>query len=414
MKKMLLMAMAAAGVLTACTSNDGFDNEVAKGDLQQIKLGVSAAVSTSRGTGTVGSADSESNAWAGQYLWVSMLDKGTLNATKYEAVGGVVSDGPIFEDKLFVAPADGDEGLTTADDGTIAYYPTQGASDFWGYRVDDAANLNDEPGFSPKTKPAVLLCNSQNEEVEAAQATRRVVELKINGSQDIMAGKAEIGADADLLGTQPENFFSAFSARKGVQPNINFNHLLTRFTFQVKAGNKAATGDAGAGTQPVQVTKVTVSSKNCAKLVVAYTEAQQPQLLTFNDEEPVELALMQRTGSANDALTALQTVPLTWNAEENEGETLPVGESLMVAPGETEYTMHLTLAQTVQVKADGTTASKTLEIIKPIKLPSADAFQAGHSYNVVITVYGLEKVDVNATLVPWRDGGSIDIDFDQN
>ena len=40
-------------------------------------------------------------------------------------------------------------------------------------------------------------------------------------------------------------------------------------------------------------------------------------------------------------------------------------------------------------------------------------FEAGKSYDINITVYGLEKIDVRATLTPWENGGSIDIDDDQ-
>lgn len=42
------------------------------------------------------------------------------------------------------------------------------------------------------------------------------------------------------------------------------------------------------------------------------------------------------------------------------------------------------------------------------------AFEPGKSYKVTITVYGLQEIEVTATLVPWADGGSIDIDDDRN
>ena len=37
-------------------------------------------------------------------------------------------------------------------------------------------------------------------------------------------------------------------------------------------------------------------------------------------------------------------------------------------------------------------------------------FLAGNSYNVKIVVYGLEKVNVNATLTPWTEGEDIYLD----
>lgn len=46
------------------------------------------------------------------------------------------------------------------------------------------------------------------------------------------------------------------------------------------------------------------------------------------------------------------------------------------------------------------------------KLGDAGAFKAGESYNVYITIYGREKIEVSANLVPWVDGGNIDTDIE--
>ena len=49
-----------------------------------------------------------------------------------------------------------------------------------------------------------------------------------------------------------------------------------------------------------------------------------------------------------------------------------------------------------------------------IKIDGVKQFEPGKSYKVTITVYGLEEIQVTVTLVPWADGGSIDIDDDRN
>ena len=41
-----------------------------------------------------------------------------------------------------------------------------------------------------------------------------------------------------------------------------------------------------------------------------------------------------------------------------------------------------------------------------------EKFEKGYKYNVYVTVYGLEKVDVTVALSPWVDGGKLDIDTD--
>ena len=301
MKKMFFFALAAAGMLTACSNDDtlGGNGEQNVSE-QQIRLGVASAKVQTRGTGTVGGMTDAENVWAGQTLWVYMLQKGSMDLAYYKspAVGTTAAaETGVFNNKEFKAPNAADNtksGLATTADGTIAYYPVSDNYDFWGYRVDDAA-----VGGTPTVKTV----NDAGDEVAADQATKRVVDIKIDGSQDIMAGKAVPSADEITdLGNYANNFYSAYAARKGVQPNITFNHLLTRFTFEVRAGSKATAGlPAGGNTDAVKVTGVSVGSKTTATLTVAYTgeTKEAADLLTFTgDASP--LTLMQRDEALAD------------------------------------------------------------------------------------------------------------------
>lgn len=361
----------------------------------------------------------DENKWAGQTLWVYMLQKGSMELGYYktptEAAGAAVGTA-VFDNKEFKAPntaASTVSGLATTADGAIAYYPVSGNYDFWGYRVDDAVTGT----------PDVKLVDDTDTEVEANAATKRVVAIKINGSQDIMAGKATPSTDeVTKLGNYDKNFYSAYAARKGVQPNITFNHLLTRFTFEVRAGSKATAGEGASGnTEAVRVQGISVESLTDGKLTVAYKgeTKQAADLLTFTgDASP--LTLKQRadaTADHNDPLVDLVEVPLTWpaDADATVGDVIPVGEALLVAPGQTEYPLTIALAQ--KVKKNTTAADKEdmdLEQKATIKMDGTKTFEPGKSYKVTITVYGLEEIEVTATLVPWADGGSIDIDDDRN
>lgn len=419
MKKMFFFALAAAGMLTACSNEDtlGGNGEQNVSE-QQIRLGVASSKVQTRGTGTVGGMTDTENVWAGQTLWVYMLQKGSMDLAYYKspAVGTTAAaETEVFNNKKFKAPNTADNtksGLATTADGTIAYYPVSDNYDFWGYRVDDAAVGGD---------PVVKTVDDTGAEVEANVATKRVVDIKIDGSQDIMAGKAVPSADeVTKLGGYAENFYSAYAARKGVQPNITFNHLLTRFTFEVRAGSKATAGlPAGGNTEAVKVTGVSVNSKTTGTLTVAYTGAtkEAADLLTFTgDASP--LKLQQRSATAvdnNDPLVALEPVSLTWTDENAAmGDVLKIGEALLVAPGETEYPLTITLSQDVLQKVGEAKVTMPLEQKATIKMDGAKKFEPGKSYKVTITVYGLEDIRVTATLVPWADGGSIDIDDDRN
>lgn len=419
MKKMFFFALAAAGMLTACSNDDTLggngDQNVSE---QQIRLGVASSKVQTRGTGTVGGMTDAENVWAGQTLWVYMLQKGSMDLAYYKApaVGGVATpDVEVFNNKKFTAPDAANNtksGLATTADGTIAYYPVSGNYDFWGYRVDDAAGAT----------PVVKTVDDTGAAVEANVATKRVVDIEIDGSQDIMAGKAVPSTDeVTKLGNYADNFYSAYAARKGVQPNITFNHLLTRFTFEVRAGSKATAGlPAGGNTDAVKVTGVSVDSKTTGTLTVAYTGAtkEAAELLTFTgDASPLKLMQRDETVADNNAaLIDLKPVTLTWPAtgEATVGDAIKVGEALLVAPGETEYPLTINLSQDVLEKVGEVKVTKPLEQKATIKMDGTKTFEPGKSYKVTITVYGLEGIEVTATLVPWADGGSIDIDDDRN
>lgn len=418
MKKMFFFALAAAGMLTACSNDDtlGGNGEQNVSE-QQIRLGVASSKVQTRGTGTVGGMTDAENVWAGQTLWVYMLQKGSMDLAYYKApaVGGVATpDVEVFNNKKFTAPDAANNtksGLATTADGTIAYYPVSGNYDFWGYRVDDAAGAT----------PVVKIVDDNGDEVAADQATKRVVDIEIDGSQDIMAGKAEPSADeVAKLGNYADNFYSAYAARKGVQPNITFNHLLTRFTFEVRAGSKATAGlPAGGNTDAVKVTGVSVDSKTTGTLTVAYTGAtkEAAELLTFTGDASA-LTLKQRDAALADnnaPLVALEPVSLTWTDDAATiGDVIKVGEALLVAPGETEYPLTISLSQDVLEQLTGAKVTRPLEQKATIKMDGTKKFEPGKSYKVTITVYGLEEIKVTATLVPWVDGGSIDIDDDRN
>lgn len=419
MKKMFFFALAAAGMLTACSNDDTFGgNGEQNVSEQQIRLGVASSKVQTRGTGTVGGMTDAENVWAGQTLWVYMLQKGSMDLAYYKApaVGGVATpDVEVFNNKKFTAPDAANNtksGLATTADGTIAYYPVSGNYDFWGYRVDDAAGAT----------PVVKTVDDTGAAVEANVATKRVVDIEIDGSQDIMAGKAAPSADeVTKLGNYADNFYSAYAARKGVQPNITFNHLLTRFTFEVRAGSKATAGlPAGGNTDAVKVTGVSVGSKTTGTLTVAYTGETKAaaELLTFTgDASPLKLMQRDETVADNNAaLIDLKPVTLTWPAtgEATVGDAIKVGEALLVAPGETEYPLTINLSQDVLEKVGEVKVTKPLEQKATIKMDGTKTFEPGKSYKVTITVYGLEGIEVTATLVPWADGGSIDIDDDRN
>lgn len=426
MKKLFLMgAVASLGLLASCSSDDDLSTGGnGKDGLQQIKIGmgVQANVAT-RGTGTVGAVGEKENTWANQTVNVYMLNKGTLDLAKF-------GEDPIYENTVLTTPADNASGIATEfdRDGTTPlykYYPTtKTAFDFWGYRLDDA---NKATGIENQEGTDSKVAVKNGEFVPYISSDSLLIGFQIDGTQDIMAGKA-VPTDVDITKCGGEdNIYSAFAARRDVQPNIKFEHLLSRLNFQVLDGKKTETKDEN---KAVKVTGITVKSKATGKLVIAYKgEAAfknvSNQLIVDRDDDAEkdaallkELKVKQRASASSpltDNLVDLQPVTPKWN--NGMAMATQVGEALLAIPAD-KYEITINLQQRVQVKGDKKNPNEETDFQNKEYTYTADlkntvnpenGFEPGYSYNVTITVYGLSEIVITTTLTPWKDGGNIEM-----
>lgn len=425
MKKLFLMgAVASLGLLASCSSDDDLSTGGnGKDGLQQIKIGmgVQANVAT-RGTGTVGAVGEKDNTWAKQTVNVYMLNKGTLDLAMF----GTTDPKPIYENTVLTTPADNASGIATELVGGVAqykYYPTtKTAFDFWGYRLDDA----DVTAAGDQDGSATAAAIKSNRFVPYTSGDSLLIGFQIDGTQDIMAGKAVPTEEEMNKCGGEENIYSAFAARKDVQPNIKFEHLLSRLNFQVLDGKDTQTTDED---KAVKVTGITVKSKATGKLVIAYQgeaafENVSDQLIVDKDDDAEkdaallkELKVMQRestTAALTDNLVDLKPVTPKWN--NGMAMATQVGEALLAIPAN-EYDITIFLEQKVQVKGDKNSPQEDDFQKKEYKY-TADlkntvnpdkGFEPGYSYNVTITVYGLSEIVITTTLTPWKDGGNIEM-----
>ena len=414
-------AVASLGLLASCSSDDDLSTGGnGKDGLQQIKIGmgVQANVAT-RGTGTVGAVGAENNKWANQTVNVYMLNKGTLDLAKF-------GEEPIYDNTVLTTPNGNASGIATEfvnDVPQYKYYPTtKTAFDFWGYRLDDAnkaTGIEDQEGTDSK------VAVKNGEFFPYISSDSLLIGFQIDGTQDIMAGKAvPTEKEIEKCGGK-ENIYSAFAARRDVQPNIKFEHLLSRLNFQVLAGAESTT-DANTG---VKVTGITVKSKATGKLVIAYNGAAafenvSDQLIVDKYENPEteaalykDLVVKQRTLGAplTQNLEALEPVTPKWN--NGMAMATQVGEALLVIPAD-KYDITIDLKQKVQVKGDKNSPvdpdnfqTKNYTYTAELKntVNTDKGFEPGYSYNVTITVYGLSEIQITTTLIPWKDGGNIEM-----
>ena len=351
-KYFIFAAIATVGLFASCSSSDdvtandagSFENPDGR---QAIRLNlatpgamISRGTGTVGGVGTVGDANYMPNAWAGQRINVFMFTKGTqadpyatvLKLTETDAstqaapayfYDNQVMITPGTTENLIDAPAmqtPTEAGEAMIADGTINYYPSQGNYDFFGYHADDAV-----------TNPVDKTTDAEN---------LWTVPFTINGTQDLMSTKAALTGDPADGATQagimasasrPKDYYSAYSARKNVQPTLTFKHLLTRLQFSVKAGNDAAAGNEG-GTPAVYYTedeaytanagltgaRLTTDVKTPGTNYTASTAAAYNA--TLPGAFPNDGTYVLQTGEASTINTAIST-------SYNDGETLSADDA---------------------------------------------------------------------------------------
>ena len=125
----------------------------------------------------------------------------------------------------------------------------------------------------------------------------------------------------------------------------------------------------------------------------------------------------------NTDYTTNGAVGLRYNSTTTEYEKTPIGESI-IAPDAQAYEVTINLAQKLpqhetagstltpgQIEADMTEmAYNTVKVVvRPSATEDHPAFLPGYSYNLLCTVYGLERIEITATLEPWKQGEEIEV-----
>ena len=399
MKKEWLLAMCATAMMASCAKDKtiALDNG-AGGTPEEIILGAGQYLSAeveqgqpmkaaSRGIGSVGDLAAANN-WDGETVYVYGIVS-TLTGDAQFAINGEAATAPAGTEGATVTST-----LAWATANKHYYYDGNNLYDFYGCHVDGAAteamtipagtNLADN-GFS--------------------------VPVTINGTQDLMVAMPNKESDRTAGGVDPEvtttdNLYSAWSSRRGVKPNLVFKHVLTRLTFQAKCGNATAyeTG------KEVYITSVQVKSvKNKGTLTIIPTDGNQQGFTASTvDTEVIDFSLM-KAPSAPDTSKELETFEKVEIEGTKDDDFAQIGVPMMLVPG-TEYEIVISTEQ----DADGSgniDANEKGSITQ--KITVADGFVAGKNYNVNITVYGLEEIEIKASLTAWEDGGDITIDPDE-
>lgn len=459
MKKQFFYAAMALAVMSSCSKDNdpGIGNPEENNDKAVIALGldVPTVTASTRGTGSVGDVAGDQNTWNSQKLYIYMVDRNTgLEAEEgAENAKNKILDNGVLEFRAPKADAK-DKGAIRiyktytedSDNGVIQYkyYPTNGQYTFYGYHIDDAKNATQNITADAKTVTNVTIDGTQD------LLAAKTIDMAENDATTEGSFYKEIATTLSSEWTELMKYqFGARTARKGIVPVLKFEHQLARLKFFVRAGSASAAGyewqtnqwverkssDAEPKTLGMQVTKITL--KDMANVVDMDLTVPSS---TRNGTGVANFVVCSKDATANNKLDPTKglinpVVPKYPYGDVNipSADTDPdakgtqVGEPVMFFPIDNPDNGNITLSidlkqyvEDTKDEATGTITYKEVEkadnklIIDQTKISggTTQKFKPGASYNVYITIYGFEKIEVTAVLTAWENGGDIDADIE--
>lgn len=173
-------------------------------------------------------------------------------------------------------------------------------------------------------------------------------------------------------------------------PNIEFNHLLTQFTFQVVAAKKQSTEDKE-NVKKMRVKDIKIKNHG-SKATLNIISG----VLTWTGSEDIKMLEIE-----SDKIATESFLPST---DTNGGDKVGY---LMAKPtdGTTPLELEVTIEAPTATSGTAIPAAQTV----PVFINTTGGFKPGVIYNVQIGIYAMQEVQADATLTEWEEfGGSIE------
>lgn len=307
--------------------------------------------------------------------------------------------------------------------GKWAYYNGNGSFVNWLFTDSDNLYYSEEDEMAPYDFFAYYHDGAASGDIERTD-DRISFPIKIDGSQDLMCGVAELTeeqiANIDALEDEESKqklkelkfYYSTYSGRHNIWPIFRMKHQLAYVKFNLIAGN--AYEDA------VLVNDIKLETHTEGTFVVASTDKKIGAFFNGNGIEQLPLrdtktgkTILAESTDENEETWAKRNILL----ERNEDGSLPpatiAGELLI--PAGNDVILHTWLSN----KDTGWTIEHTPLSLKDKVITNmgdytTNGFVAGLEYNLNITVYGPKQISIEVKASPWRDGGDIDLDLEDD
>lgn len=228
--------------------------------------------------------------------------------------------------------------------------------------------------------------------------------VKFDGSNDVMyatTNKAEDIMKDPTAQVTTKDVYSAWAARRNVQPTLVFEHALTRFNFYIKGMNEKS--------EKVTIKSISAKSVNKGTLTVV---SKNNEDLGFVPSTTVDTTLVLKTATDGDFVETPVVMGETFIAGGD-------GASLMLAPGMTELPIIVEMINNEHPKVsipnyEFTAKAEDVRLTGLAENAGLKTFAAKTAYNIYINVYGPEEIVITAELTPWVVGGDYTYDPDAN
>ena len=385
MKKLFFFAAAALAMLASCQKteiNESPSNQIDDSKPVAMQFGVNAP--SFQVTKTKAALDEWNETEGTSIRVIGLVNTGTADSPVYDFTKKVFDQDAVVKNEVDPIAI----YQTGYEDKEVPYfYAEKSLYDFYAYHLGGA------------------VAETQDETTVANTITRKVT---ISGSEDLMVAqpnkKEDIKADTSLDGVTVSDVYSAWAARRGVQPTLVFNHALTRFNFIVR----------GMDDEAETVTIEEISMTNLAKTGTLTVVGKN---LGFTAGEVV---------ADNDTLTLKNDLDNVYTPQKvTQGNTVPAGDTntdgkgscLMVQPDLESIHVVVNMHHTkngVDIDLDPYTFDvDASQVIKDGVAAGITKFAASTAYNIYINVYGPQEIVIKVELTDWDRGGDYTYDPDQ-
>lgn len=381
---------------------------------------VEGKVAVQFGTNVVSNVETKApiTAWASQDLYILGFPRKSVTQAEGASTAAINYETAFINNVKATAPTSGTSGTITnlysnASESIPFYYEGTKTYDFFGYYVGNAAN------------PIIPTITEAKDGY--------TLPIKIDGTQDIMVAKADHSYACDIAfgdptpgngennreaskvptGWKDDYAFSAYAARRGVHPYLQFEHLLTQLSFKVTSGTDFKTGDSDPdGSPALKVTKIEILNATADSTLCVAGSAIG--LVPGTEGEEAYIALAVKDTDNADLTPVL--VPSKEEITDPDPAAVNVGQPIMLYPRD-EFKIKLTVEQespaSIAYIERTITHSDYVGDATPNTITDGKTlFAAGYSYEITFKLYGLEDVEITAVLAPWTSGGTISIDTD--